>query len=62
MPVSEREYDLMRLNAQLNVRRLIEEWRRNFLGNRMQSPVLPASEPVETTDPQAEAIEDEVTY
>ena len=51
----------MRLNAQLNVRRLIEEWRRNFLGNRMQPPALPTAAPVETTAP-AEEFEEEVTY
>ena len=61
MPVNEREYDLMRLNAQLNMRKLVEEWRRNFLGNRMQPPVVPATEPVETTGP-AEPPEEEVTY
>ena len=61
MPVSEREYDIMRLNAQLNVRRLVEEWRRNFLGNRMQPPAVPAAEPVETTEP-VEEFEEEVTY
>ena len=61
MPTSQREYDIMRLNAQLNVRRLIEEWRKNFLGNRMQPPALPTAAPVETTAP-AEEFEEEVTY
>ena len=61
MPTSQREFDIMRLNSQINVERVIEEWRRNFLGNRMQPPTLPATVPVETTEP-AEEFEEKVTY
>jgi len=32
--LTERELDLMRLDAQLNIRQLVEEWRRMFFANR----------------------------
>ena len=32
--LTERELDLMRLDSQLNIRQLVEEWRRMFFANR----------------------------
>ena len=40
--VTEKELDLMRLDSQLNIRQLVEEWRRMFFGNR--APLQPQRE------------------
>ena len=40
--ISQRELDVMQLDAQLNIRQLVEEWRRMFFGNRAPpQPQLP---------------------
>ena len=39
--ITQRELDLMRLDAQLNIRQLVEEWRRMFFANRAPAPTQP---------------------
>lgn len=40
MPI-QREYDLMTLSAQLRIMKMVEEWRKQFLGGRFaQSPQI----------------------
>ena len=36
MPVSQREYDIMRLQAQIKILKIVEDWRKQFLRGRMQ--------------------------
>lgn len=47
MPVTQRQYDLMQLRAQIHVGRIVEEWRKQFLGGRLQTPPAQAPQPVD---------------
>ena len=37
MPVTQREYDLMQAQAQIHIMKIVDEWRSQFLGGRMQA-------------------------
>ena len=60
MAVGQREMDLMTLSAQLRIMKMVEEWRRQFLGGRFnqQVPQSPVEEPMTSTA----APQEEISY
>jgi len=49
MPVTQRQYDIMRLQAQIKISQMVDVWRKQFLRGRMQeilsnAPVKPSEE------------------
>ena len=60
MSVSQREYDLMTLSAQLRIMKMVEEWRKQFLGGRFAQP---ASQPMEQEPMTSTAApQEEISY
>jgi len=45
MPVTQRQQDIMRLQAQITILKIVEDWKKQFLRGR-----LPAASPVEETE------------
>ena len=58
MPVTQREYDIMQLEAQLRMKRLRDDWIQGFLGDRLKeeeknapkSLDIPAKQEIENDD------------
>ena len=58
MPITQREMDIMQMDAQLSIRQIVEEWRRTFF--RQQAPTL--LEPIEPTEEVLPETPQEVEY
>lgn len=56
MPVSQRVYDLMQLQAQIRINKLVEDWRRQFLRGRLPEMMQQLSEQLPAPGPSTEDV------
>jgi hypothetical protein len=52
MAVTQREYDIMQLQAQLRIRQIVEDWKRQFMSGRLQQQGPAQSSTEEQVPPQ----------
>ena len=60
MPVTQRQQDIMRLQAQITILKIVEDWKKQFLRGRMQDMAQQMGQQLQS--PAGSAPQDEVVY